>query len=105
MDRKQNEFGTERIRPNMRLERAQAILLKSQPLKLNETQRPIVEKAVREVCGIRTHILRAINVRTNHVHTVVSAAPDRNGCEMPRLPLTPHWTTLRVTIFCRSSSK
>jgi len=31
------------------------------------------EKAIREVCEHRGYWLRAINVRTNHVHTVVSA--------------------------------
>jgi REP element-mobilizing transposase RayT len=34
----------------------------------------VVEQAVREVCTNRGYWLRAINVRTNHVHTVVSAA-------------------------------
>jgi REP element-mobilizing transposase RayT len=32
-----------------------------------------VEAAIREVCEHRGYWLRAINVRTNHVHTVVSA--------------------------------
>jgi REP element-mobilizing transposase RayT len=36
----------------------------------------VVEHAIREVCTNRGYWLRAINVRTNHVHTVVSAAID-----------------------------
>jgi len=42
--------------------------------RLSARQRPVVERAVREVCDHRRYILRAINVRTNHVHTVVTAA-------------------------------
>ena len=33
----------------------------------------MVEQAVREVCLHRRYRLRAINVRTNHVHSIVSA--------------------------------
>ncbi|HEX8735693.1 MAG TPA: transposase, partial [Pyrinomonadaceae bacterium] len=39
---------------------------------LNAEQRICVEKAIRETCTIRRWILQAINVRTNHIHTVVS---------------------------------
>jgi REP element-mobilizing transposase RayT len=48
--------------------------LRHLPIKLDSRQRPLVEQAVREVCEKRKYWLRAINVRTNHVHTVVSAA-------------------------------
>ena len=39
-------------------------------------QRATVERAVREVCLHREYRLRAINVRSNHGHTVVSALND-----------------------------
>jgi REP element-mobilizing transposase RayT len=42
-------------------------------VKLNAYQRPVVENAIRDVCKHRGYRLIAINVRTNHVHTVVSA--------------------------------
>jgi REP element-mobilizing transposase RayT len=74
MDRKRNKYGTARIQPNIRLKAAETALLKSQPLVLDAEQRIVVERAVREVCTHRTYILRAINVRTNHIHTVVTAA-------------------------------
>ena len=32
-----------------------------------------MEQAIREVCEHRKYLLRAINVRTNHAHSVVSA--------------------------------
>ncbi len=35
--------------------------------------RVVIAAAIRETCEIRQWILQAINVRTNHIHTVVSA--------------------------------
>ena len=55
------------------LERAEQEQLKHNPIRLKKRQRSIIEQAVREVCFHRKYALRAINVRTNHVHTVVSA--------------------------------
>jgi len=72
--RKQNKYGTPRIAANPRLQRAEHEQLKHPPIKLDSRQRPVVEQAIREVCTNRGYWLRAINVRTNHVHTVVSAA-------------------------------
>jgi REP element-mobilizing transposase RayT len=72
--RKQNKYGTPRMAPNLRLHQAEIKQLKHPPLKLDARQRPVVEQAIREVCTTRGYWLRAINVRTNQVHTVVSAA-------------------------------
>jgi REP element-mobilizing transposase RayT len=72
--RKQNKYGTPRIAPNSRLQEAEFNQLKHPPLKLDARRRPVIEQAIREVCKHRGYGLRAINVRTNHVHTVVSAA-------------------------------
>ena len=49
--------------------------LKSQPGALDPQQRRIVDNAIRGVCKYREWLLHAINVRTNHVHTVVSIGP------------------------------
>jgi REP element-mobilizing transposase RayT len=46
--------------------------LRGKPVALNAKQRELVESAVREVCILRNWLLRAINVRTNHIHQVVS---------------------------------
>ena len=46
--------------------------LKAEPLLLNAEQRHSVEEAIREVCNHRRWLLHTINVRTNHVHVVVS---------------------------------
>ena len=46
--------------------------LRSAPLILNARQRHSIDLAVREVCVNREWLLHALNVRTNHVHSVVS---------------------------------
>jgi len=73
MDRKNNVYGTSKIARNPHLEKSDAEQLKRRPITLNAMQRQRVEKAVRQVCDHRHYLLRAINVRTNHVHTVVTA--------------------------------
>ncbi len=72
--RKRNKYATPHIALNPRLERAELEQLHHPPIKLDSRQRPLVEQAVRDVCTKRKYWLRAINVRTNHVHIVVSAA-------------------------------
>jgi len=44
------------------------------PVKFNSQQRCVVEAAIREICTIRRWQLWIINVRTNHIHAVVSAS-------------------------------
>ena len=73
MDRKHNVFGTARIPPNQPLEKSDAKQLKHPPITLDAKQRQVVERVVREVCEHRKYTLQAINVRTNHVHAVVTA--------------------------------
>ncbi len=72
-DRKQNIYGTPRIAANPQLETSDTQQLKHLPITLEARQRQVIEQAVRDVCNFRPFILRAINVRTNHVHTVVTA--------------------------------
>jgi REP element-mobilizing transposase RayT len=68
--------GVLRIPPRPGLKRAENQQLKHRPVRLNTSQRAVVEQAVREVCLHRRYRLRAINVRTNHAHSVVSALSD-----------------------------
>jgi REP element-mobilizing transposase RayT len=68
-----NIYGTPDLTPNPKLQLAMEQELKHPPILLNESQRLIVEAAITEVCEHRKYILRAINVRTNHVHAVISA--------------------------------
>jgi REP element-mobilizing transposase RayT len=43
------------------------------PVKLRRRQRAVIEEAIRETCRIRKWEFWTTNIRTNHVHTVVSA--------------------------------
>ena len=74
-----NVYGRNRIAPNDRMERWMSEEMKQAPFILSETMRPIVEAAVSDLCLRRGFGLGAVNVRTNHVHAVVSAAqkPER----------------------------
>jgi REP element-mobilizing transposase RayT len=47
--------------------------MKQPPLILTQPQRAIVELSIRETCAIRKWQLCTVNVRTNHVHSVISA--------------------------------
>ena len=72
IDRYHNLYQGPRVAPNRVLEKQHEAKLKGDPVKLDAKQRPLVEAAIREVCDHRQWNLRAVNVRTNHVHTVVS---------------------------------
>jgi len=76
MNRKQNVFGTPRIGFKPKLQSAETQELKHSPVTFNALQRRVVEKAIREVCLYREYHLKAINVRTNHVHIVVRACKE-----------------------------
>jgi len=65
--------GVAAVTPRPGLKRAEIQQLTHAPVTLNAQQRLVVEKSVREVCFHRKYHLRAINVRTNHAHVVVSA--------------------------------
>lgn len=71
--------GTVRLDPNVPLEQAMMKKMLEDPVVLNRHQRQAVAEAIDELCGKRGYGLRARNVRTTHVHSVVSAArsPER----------------------------
>jgi len=73
MDRKHNVYGAPKLAANACLERSDSSQGKHFPIVLDAQQRKVVESAVKEVCEHRKYLLRAINVRTNHAHSVVSA--------------------------------
>ena len=75
MDRHgKNVYGTERIAPNAKFESQMRENSAGTEFLLDGPMRAIVEKAIQSVCLIRGCNLIAINIRTNHVHAVVSAA-------------------------------
>src|SRR5438128_132190 len=73
MDRKQNVYGTPKLAANAHLERSESSQRKHFPIVLDAQQRRVIENAVKGVCEHRKYLLRAVNVRTNHAHSVVSA--------------------------------
>ena len=72
-DRIHNRYGAPRIQPNPRRVKYEQSLLKSPPVRLTSRRRHVVEHAINETCRIRKWTLWAINVRTNHVQTVVTS--------------------------------
>ena len=73
IDRFHNRYGDPYIPPNKPWKQYNKRKLKADPFILGARERKAVEKAIRETCKIRKWSLLAFNVRTNHVHTVVTA--------------------------------
>ena len=72
VNRFRNTFGTRRLPPEESWIDKNTQRLKREVVILDARQRKSVEKAIRETCVKRGWILLAVNVRTNHVHIVVS---------------------------------
>lgn len=68
-----NIFGSPRVYRKENLENRMKENLKGEVFILNEKQRETVEQSIKETCKIRNYTLLAVNVRTNHLHAVVSA--------------------------------
>lgn len=89
VDAEHNGFGDLGVEPNpvrLQWERRRQ---KGESVVLTPEARRIVGDAICEVCRVRAWTLVALNVRTNHVHLVVSAAAP------PRLMMTSFkaWAT------------
>ena len=72
--RHESDFGTPIRRGEAALWDFSHAALAGEPFTLDAARRPVVERAIRDVCHHRGWVLHALNVRTNHVHLVVSAA-------------------------------
>lgn len=79
VDRFHRTYGTPMLAPNRRRKEYERRLRKQSPVALNKLQRSAIESGIRETCTIRRWVLWGFNIRTNHVHTVVTAncKPDR----------------------------
>ena len=82
VDREHNQYKTPYAAANENRYRHNRRLLKSQPVLLDAPRRASVETAIRDTCTHRRWILHAMNVRTNHVHVVVSI-----GAKKPKFAL------------------
>jgi REP element-mobilizing transposase RayT len=79
IDRLHNRYRSPYIPPDEKWRRHNQQQLKAKPMIFKATHRKSIESAIRETCDVRKWLLQAINVRTNHVHTVVSASHKRPG--------------------------
>ena len=73
VDRFHNAYGSPLIPANRNWQQYNEHALKRPPVKLTARRRAAIEAAIRETCRTRRWRLWAINVRTNHVHSVVTA--------------------------------
>lgn len=71
--RRQNLTGTPALPINPARQRFERELLTREPVVFSEEQRRAVASAISEVCDYRAWRLHALNVRSNHVHVVVTS--------------------------------
>ncbi|HEX9929555.1 MAG TPA: transposase [Pyrinomonadaceae bacterium] len=72
IDRFHNQYQSPYIASNERWREYSKQLLKIEPVIFNSNQRECIAEAIQETCKLRDWLLKALNVRTNHVHLVVS---------------------------------
>ena len=72
VSRFRNQYKSRRLPPEPRWLEINTDRLTREIVVLHAEQRTCVEDAIKETCTCRKWDLLAINVRTNHVHTVVS---------------------------------
>jgi len=73
VDREHNVWGTPFLDPDRARQAAENRRLCHPPVRLDAQGRTAVERTILEVCAHRGWTVHALNVRTNHVHLVVSA--------------------------------
>ncbi len=86
VNRFRNQYKSPQLPPEKKWLETNTRRLKKEIVMLDPAQRHCVEVASRETCEIRGWHLHAINVRTNHVHLVVSAGEKKpeivlNACK------------------------
>ncbi|HEX8736291.1 MAG TPA: transposase [Pyrinomonadaceae bacterium] len=68
-----NIYGTPRMFQSEKLKNFMRQQMREEPVCLDKTERICILAAIKEVCDFRGYDLYAANIRTNHLHTVVSA--------------------------------
>jgi REP element-mobilizing transposase RayT len=79
-----NQFGAPLMPPNPGLHSSMRNAAHAPAVLLTPPMRAAVDAAIRDICAHRGYFLQSVNVRTNHVHAVVSAerSPERIADEM-----------------------
>jgi REP element-mobilizing transposase RayT len=73
VDRFMNKYGSPKIPHRDARHAYNASIMKGDPVLLDSAMRTAVDDAIREVCDYKRWPLHAVNVRTNHFHTVIRA--------------------------------
>ncbi len=68
-----NIYGSPRTPQNSNLENLMKDKMKQSVFLLDQEQKKAVETTIKEVCEYRKYYLHALNVRSNHIHVVVTA--------------------------------
>ncbi len=74
IDRHHRGYGSPALPPSPRRKEIESRLLKQPPITFDRAQRIAIERGMKLTCGLRKWMLWALNVRTNHVHCVISAS-------------------------------
>src|SRR5687768_9767227 len=102
VDRRHRRFGAPMLPLNPLRQNYERNLLKAKPVKLTMERRKAVERGIREACIIRKWHLWAFNIRTNHVHVVLSA---NCGSRMVRATLKANATRAMRESGCWESQR
>ena len=70
VNRFRNQYGTRRLPEEQDWLEINASRMKREPVLLDGLRRSCVDEAIRETCEKRNWVLHAVNVRTNHAHSV-----------------------------------
>jgi len=73
VDRRHRGYSTPMLPPSASRKQIESDLRKQPLVKLNARQRTPIEFGVRQTCTIRKWTLWALNVRSNHLHCVLTA--------------------------------
>ena len=73
VDSKHNQFGEAFLQEDAQREREEYEQLKHAPVFLSPEQRVCITRSIADVCVSRSWKLWEVNVRTNHVHAVLSS--------------------------------
>jgi REP element-mobilizing transposase RayT len=89
VNRWRNRPGVDPVPANPGLRRAEERRLLSEPQRTTPHRRAVIERAIHERCTVAEWHLHALNVRTNHVHAVLSA----NSRPEPVMTSLKAWAT------------
>src|ERR1700683_2917807 len=73
VSRKQNRFGGRFLEPKTDWERQSRNRMVQEPYLLYTVRQQVVLKSIHEVCSCRGWTMLAAHVRTNHIHTIITA--------------------------------